>query len=58
MDFGFSRVTRNPGSTQTIDPQRRYSVRWAAPEILKEEPHSKEADIFAFAMVMVEVRHG
>ena len=31
--------------------------RWTAPEILNEEgTHSKEADIFSFAMVMVEAR--
>jgi hypothetical protein len=33
-----------------------HTVQWAAPEILDEDIHSKEADVFAFAMVMIEVR--
>ena len=31
-------------------------MRWAAPEILKGNEHSKEADVFSFAMIMIEVR--
>jgi len=39
--------------------QHGLSARWAAPEILNEQGvHSKEADTFSFAMVMVEVCHG
>jgi len=35
------------------------NLRWTAPEILHEfGTYSKEADIFAFAMVMIEVRYG
>ena len=58
-DFGFAMVTQNLDSTRCTQPQRGHTVRWAAPEILNEGPHSKEADIFSFAMVMIEVlRHG
>ena len=36
-----------------------YPGWWTAPEILNEQgTYSKEADIFSFAMVMVEVRYG
>ena len=35
-----------------------HTARWTAPEILNEgEPYSREADVFSFAMVMIEVRH-
>jgi len=38
--------------------QHGHILQWTAPEILKEEgTYSKEADIFAFAMVVVEVRY-
>jgi serine/threonine protein kinase len=57
-DFGLATVTQNLDSTRTAVPQRGHTARWAAPEILNEGPHSKETDIFAFAMVMIEVRHG
>jgi hypothetical protein len=36
-----------------------HTARWTAPEILGEEGGvSKEADVFAFAMVMIEVHWG
>jgi serine/threonine protein kinase len=57
-DFGFATVARNLDSILSAPPQRGHTKRWAAPEILDEGPNSKEADIFAFAMVMIEVRHG
>ena len=34
-----------------------YNVQWAAPEVLKGRVSSKEADIFSFAMVVIEVYH-
>ena len=57
-DFGLATVTRNPDSVRITSCKPGYTARWAAPEILSEGPHSKEADIFAFAMVMIEVCHG
>ena len=57
-DFGFTTVTQNPDSTSTASCHHGNTPRWTAPEVLKEGPYSKEADIFAFAMVMIEVRHG
>ena len=56
-DFGFATVTQNLDSVQSAQCQRG-TPRWTAPEILDEGPYSKEADIFSFAMVMIEVRHG
>lgn len=31
--------------------------RWTAPEVLEGGTNSKEADIFSFAMVVIEVHH-
>jgi len=57
-DFGLSTVTRNLDSMQDTSDERGYSVRWTAPEILEGKViHSKEADVFSFAMVMIEVRY-
>jgi serine/threonine protein kinase len=56
-DFGLAAVARNLDSILSAPPQRGHTKRWAAPEILDEGPNSKEADVFAFAMVMIEVHH-
>ncbi|KAF9645406.1 kinase-like protein [Thelephora ganbajun] len=57
-DFGFAMVTRNLDSIPSASRHNGYTPRWTAPEILDEGPHSKEADMFAFAMVMIEVFTG
>ena len=54
-DFGFATVTQNLDSMQSAHCQRG-TPRWTAPEVLDEGSYSKEADIFSFAMVMIEVR--
>ena len=56
-DFGRTTVTQNPDSMQSTSCQHGYTPRWTAPEVIREGPHSKEADVFGFAMVMIEVRH-
>ena len=55
-DFGFTTVTLNLDSVRSAQGQHGFTPRWTAPEVLKEGPHSKEADTFSFAMVMIEVR--
>ena len=36
-----------------------HTARWTAPEILNDVgTYSKEADVFSFAMVMIEVHQG
>ena len=55
-DFGFATVTQNLDSVQSAHCQRG-TPRWTAPEVLDEGPYSKEADVFSFAMVMIEVCH-
>ena len=56
-DFGVAQVTQNWDESITED--QYHTTRWTAPEILNREgSRSKEADVFSFTMVMIEVRHG
>jgi len=57
-DFGLSMLTQNPDSMESATILQGFTPRWTAPEVLREGEYSKEADIFSFAMVMIEVRHG
>jgi len=57
-DFGLAAVARNMDSILSTSLQNGHTVRWAAPEVMDNGTHSKEADMFAFAMVMVEARRG
>lgn len=55
-DFGLATVPQ--GSDPKCSLLDEHNARWAAPEILDGlGMYSKEADIFAFAMVMIEVRY-
>ena len=57
-DFGLATVTRNLDSFRSASDDQGHTARWTAPEILNEVgTYSKEADIFSFAMVMIEVRY-
>ena len=48
-DFGLAMVAQGPDST--------LDARWIAPEILSDQgTYSKEADVFSFAGVAIEVR--
>ena len=60
-DFGFSSITFDPGSSIRSQKNFRDSIRWTAPEILQapdgESGHcTKMSDVYAFGMVVVEVR--
>ena len=55
-DFGLARATQNLDSMRSASEEQGHTARWTAPEILNEQgTYSKEADVFAFAMVMIEV---
>ena len=55
-DFGLATITQNLDSIRCASGDQGYTARWTAPEILNEEgTYSEEADVFSFAMVMVEV---
>jgi len=58
VDFGLAMVTQDLDSIPSISSQHGHTPRWAAPEVLRDGTYSKESDIFSFAMVMIEVRHG
>jgi len=56
-DCGLAVVTQNPDSIRGAPEEHGYSTRWTAPEILANRgTFSKEADVFSFAMVLIEVR--
>ena len=57
-DFGLATVAQNLDSIQSTTHHGGHTPRWAAPEVLTEGTFSKKADIFSFAMVMIEVCHG
>jgi len=56
-DFGLAMMPQDPDSQRGfLDDQ---TAQWTAPEIANDSgTYSKEADVFSFAMVMVEVRRG
>jgi len=57
-DFGLATVTRNLDSVRDTSGDWDHGTRWTPPEILKGEgTYSKEADIFSFAMVIIEVHY-
>ena len=54
-DFGLARNQDAAGETHVV---AGGTARWTAPEILKDQGTlSKGADVFSFAMVMVEVSY-
>jgi len=56
-DFGLTSIIR--GEYSVCSPQESgeaSTTTWAAPEILRGGPATKEGDVFTFAMVAVEVR--
>ena len=55
-DFG---LARDHGAAEEAGASAGGTARWTAPEILQgREGPSKHADVFSFAMVMVEVGLG
>ena len=58
-DFGFVAVTQDLDSIRTISGEHGDCAQWTPPEILNDQGRcSKEADVFSFAMVTIEVRCG
>jgi len=55
-DFGLAVVTQDLDLIRGASAESNHSVRWIAPEILSDQgTYSKEADVFSFAGVMIEV---
>jgi serine/threonine protein kinase len=58
-DFGFATIPQSGGSAESVSVDHDDTARWIAPEISNEQgTYSKEADVFSFAMVMIEVCYG
>ena len=56
-ECGLAVVTQSMGSIRGAPDELGNSTRWMAPEILADQgAFSKDADVFSFAMVMIEVR--
>lgn len=56
-DFGLAMITQDLELIRDKSPGRNHSERWIAPEILSDQgAFSKEADVFSFAGVVIEVR--
>ena len=56
MDFGLTTIVTDVDCPQAFTEELRYTAWWTAPEILSEQgTYSKEADVFSFAMVTIEV---
>ena len=57
-DFGLGTVTQDLDMIRSDSDECGDGVRWIAPEILDSRgTHSKEGDVFSFAMVTIEVRY-
>lgn len=58
-DFTLAATTENPDLARSASSEYGRGVRWTAPEILgSRETYSKEADVFSFGMVTIEVCGG
>ena len=54
-DFGFASVVRGLHSVH-LTPVQGFTPRWAAPEVIETgDKNTQEADVFSFAMVVIEV---
>ena len=55
-DFGLAMVTQDLEPIRKASDECGNNVRWVAPEILDDRgTYSKEADVFSFAMLTIEV---
>lgn len=49
-------LTKDSEFTMTSSGQKEQgTARWKAPELMNDEPKSVASDVYAFAMLMVEV---
>ena len=56
VDFGLAVVARDSNSLVSTAEDQGTTARYTAPEILKGVgSHTKESDVFAFGMVVIEV---
>ena len=54
--FGLATVVRDENTFVSTAKESAHTPRYTSPEILRDAArHSKESDVFAFGMVMIEV---
>lgn len=57
-DFGFASIVRGLDSVLVTKVQG-FTPRWTAPEVIRTgDRNTKEADVFSFGMVGIEVSSG
>lgn len=57
-NFGLAAITQDLDYSSSASFDLGDAARWTAPEILKERgAYTKKADVFSFAMVIIEVRY-
>jgi serine/threonine protein kinase len=61
-DFGSASITFNPQTNNASTPSNGLSIRWTAPEIFESTNDNsrrptKMSDVYAFAMVVIEVKY-
>ena len=54
-DFGLAKISRKIDPEQYTSDQNFCSKKWAAPEVINGGKYSEEADVYSFAMVVIEV---
>lgn len=54
-EFASATIHLNQDSVRTAGAPHTAPVQWTAPEVLEGKPLTKRADVFSFAMLMVEV---
>ena len=55
-DFGLSVIAGHLDSQRGIPFQNNLDFQWTAPEVRNKGEYGEKADVFSFAMVMIEVR--
>ena len=56
-DFGEAALVKDEDSVESDSDVPSYGQRWTAPEVLEGDIISTKADIFSFAMVIIEGSH-
>ena len=56
-DFGEAILVKDENSVESDSDVPAFTSRWAAPEVLVGDIISTKADIFSFAMLMIEESH-
>ena len=57
VDFGLTRIIRDPSSVASTSGAHGFTPWWTAPEIFRDDiSANRKSDVFSFAMIIYEVR--